>query len=285
MQQPVTQIFTSLEQLRERAIEHAVAGNWARAVEVNQELLAIRPSDVGALNRLGNALLEMGDSKEAARSYQAALAADPHNRIAARNLARLQDEGTAPNPRTRSTPSAAMERAMGTARGTSLVTMLVRCGPVEVLRAVPEGERLKIAPSPGGIRVSTPSGDYLGTIAPRLSARLARLIVGGNRYAVTAASVVNDALAVHIQETHRSPEQAHIASFPPRLAASEARDVDLDRFDVSGDEGGHVEMGLDELETESDDEVADAVDPRKGAVMGGRVLPDTAEDPVYDALR
>ena len=73
MQQPARQTVTSIDQLSEQAIELALARQWPEAAIVNREIIAMHPNDVGALNRLGNALVEISDPKRASQAYQAAL--------------------------------------------------------------------------------------------------------------------------------------------------------------------------------------------------------------------
>jgi Flp pilus assembly protein TadD len=76
-------------QLAETAIAHATRGDWEAAVEANRELLESGP-DTDAYNRLGKALAELGRNDEALEAYREALARDATNRIAERNVARLQ---------------------------------------------------------------------------------------------------------------------------------------------------------------------------------------------------
>ena len=76
-------------QLAEQAIAHATAAEWSEAVETNQRLLELGP-DAEAENRLAKALWELGELGAAREHYQAALALDPTNRIAERNIDRLR---------------------------------------------------------------------------------------------------------------------------------------------------------------------------------------------------
>ena len=76
-------------QLAEQAVGQAAAGNWAEAAETNQKLLELG-ADADAENRLAKALWEQGELGAAREHYQSALALDPTNRIAERNIDRLR---------------------------------------------------------------------------------------------------------------------------------------------------------------------------------------------------
>ena len=55
----------SLNNIQEDAVEHALAGRWEAAVEVNLEGLVIDSENVSCLNRLSKAYLELSRYKEA----------------------------------------------------------------------------------------------------------------------------------------------------------------------------------------------------------------------------
>src|SRR5450759_1183477 len=88
-----TQSAPSLSRVKrtlvEQAIAEAAAAQWAAAADVNRKLLDYGP-DAEAENRLAKSLWEMGDLAGAREHYQKALALDPTNRIAERNIDRLK---------------------------------------------------------------------------------------------------------------------------------------------------------------------------------------------------
>ncbi len=76
-------------QLTEQAIAAATAADWAEAVKINERILELGP-DSESENRLAKAYWELGELASAREHYQAALAIDPTNRIADRNISRLR---------------------------------------------------------------------------------------------------------------------------------------------------------------------------------------------------
>ncbi|MBI3749684.1 MAG: tetratricopeptide repeat protein, partial [Chloroflexi bacterium] len=76
-------------QLADQAIAQASAAKWAEAAAINRKLLELGP-DAESENRLAKALWELGELRAAREHYQTALALDPTNRIAERNIDRLK---------------------------------------------------------------------------------------------------------------------------------------------------------------------------------------------------
>ena len=76
-------------QLAEQAIAQASQAEWADAADTNRKLIALGP-DAESENRLAKALWELGELGAAREHYQTALALDPTNRIAERNIDRLR---------------------------------------------------------------------------------------------------------------------------------------------------------------------------------------------------
>src|SRR4029079_7550451 len=76
-------------QLADQAIAQATAAQWAEAAATNRKLLELGP-DAEAENRLAKSLWELGELGNAREHYQTALALDPTNRIAERNIDRLK---------------------------------------------------------------------------------------------------------------------------------------------------------------------------------------------------
>ena len=87
-QSPVNLTRTK-RQLADQAIAQATSAQWADAAATNRKLLELGP-DAEAENRLAKSLWELGSLAEAREHYQTALALDPTNRIAERNIDRLK---------------------------------------------------------------------------------------------------------------------------------------------------------------------------------------------------
>ena len=71
---------------------------------VNKFLLHLVPHDVDSYNRLGKALLEVGDRAAAQQAFQDALERSPSNAISRKNLERLAQMKEGPPPERQSQP-------------------------------------------------------------------------------------------------------------------------------------------------------------------------------------
>ena len=211
-------------ELARKAISLAMEGLWKAAVTANQLILEDFPEDLGANNRLGKALSELGRNNEAKQAFQRALLISPSNGISKKNLVRLTRLGnntTNSNiPNNNATPHIFMEES-GKAEVTSLVNLaasntLLKLVPGHALNMVVEDTRLTVTENSGG---------YIGQVEPRLTSRLTRLIKGGNRYEAIVTSVEDQELNIIIREVYRHPTQSDLVSFPSKMALKSAEDL------------------------------------------------------------
>ena len=203
--------------MAKRAVRHASGGRWRDAAKINRLILSQFPDDVESYNRLGKALSELGRNREARTAFQSVLERSPNNAIAKKNLARLAKLADAEKPKTarRSNRGAQFLEESGK----SGVAPLTRLAPPAVLRKMTPGDLVNLEAIGDVLTVSDEFKTYVGQVEPRVGARIARLMRGGNRYEATVTSAEDDELSVIIRETYKSPSQARVASFPLRAGA------------------------------------------------------------------
>ena len=190
------------------AVNLALKGKWKEAVQANEEILRIFPTDVEALNRLGKALMEIGRYSEAQDVGREVLKHSPYNRIAKKNLQRLvQFEARGQQAKT---PQKALAHRFVEDSGRSALTTLIRTARTEVLERVASGDAVELELQGQVLLVRTGEGEYLGQVEPRLGMTLSRLISGGNRYEGVVASARPHQLSVLVIEAFRHPDQSHI---------------------------------------------------------------------------
>ena len=80
------------------AIQAALDANWKKAIEINCSILTSNPKNIDALNRLGFAYLNSGDSKKAKAAFEKVLKLDNFNPIASKNLSKLSVSITTKSP-------------------------------------------------------------------------------------------------------------------------------------------------------------------------------------------
>lgn len=198
------------------AITAALAGDWKRAATENRALLDENPRDVGAANRLGKALTELGQKKQATEAYRTALSIDTANPIARKNLARLEDANAPSKP----ARARQIDPAGSTKPATSLIEASDRAAEFALqqpnrpaLEKLEPGDHARIEPNPRGVAVKSLSGELLGYIEPRSGLRLRRMIEGGNTYSVVVRTISKAGAVVHIRETYKHPSLVGQASF------------------------------------------------------------------------
>lgn len=222
------------------AIALALASRWEEAVALNRRMIECFPRDVEAFNRLGKALSELGQYRDAKDAFRQTLEISPANSIARKNLQRLahlNEEAAAPKQGPKATPQLFIEE-----RGKSATVSLKKLPPNGGHLRMTPGDALVLRMSGDGVIVESPEGQYLGEIEPKLGQRLARLIRGGNKYTAAVTSVQEQNLVVMVKETYQHHTQHGIVSFPNKQplgggysylgAPSLLTDIDLEEEDV-----------------------------------------------------
>ena len=249
-----------LRKLNDQAISLAMQNKWEEAIEVNQSILGVSARDVDSLNRLGRALTELGRYREAREAYSRALAVDPLNSIARKNLTRLSSltvEAEEAAARSRVDP-----RFFIAETGKTGVTSLVRLGGREVIAKMAVGDQVTLRADGRSLHVLNARGEHIGQIEPKLAQRLIDLVKGGNRYAAAIMSIDTSGVRVIIRETYQDVRQAGKLSFPNKGGSTGERaytkgsllrfDADPDDDDDDGDDGFGGDAEAEEAEEPAD---------------------------------
>ena len=198
-----------------QAIALAMEGRWQEAVATNKSLLESFPNDVDAYNRLGRAYMELGEYSLAREAYGKAMAIDPYNTIAQKNVDRLSHlQGAAAGAVgsfEKVEPQQFIEEV-----GKAGVANLYRLAPAEVLARTVAGSRADLKVEGSSLAVTNSHGEYLGQVEPRHGQRLIKLMEGGNRYTASIISAAADSMTVIIREVYQDPSQVGRLSFPPK---------------------------------------------------------------------
>ena len=211
-------------QLAELAISQATEAKWADAAETNRRLLAETGPDVEAENRLAKALWELGELGGAREHYQKALALDPTNRIAERNIELLKilirdaGEHTVPAKEGSKAPVSIFVEETGKTGFAHLTDLadyktLAQVNPGDAVELTPEKNRL----------IAISNGVRIGIVEPRVAARLLKLIADGNKYAAGVTSLGDKDVRIIIRETYQDPRNYGKVSFPSAVKSTDLR--------------------------------------------------------------
>lgn len=198
--------------LAQEAIQLAIQGRWEEAVSVNRSIIDRSSNDVGAYNRLGRALTELGRYEEAVEAYSKALEISPGNSIASKNLARLKLLSQ-PSNRGQAKPHRVASHLFVTEMGKAGVVKIQNLASATAAR-LGVGARLRLEVQGRRLLVADEHGDYLGEVEPKHAVRLVRLIQGGNRYATALLRAGEDEAQAIIREEYQHPAQSATPSFP-----------------------------------------------------------------------
>ena len=199
-------------QRTEQAIHLALQSRWEEAAAINRAIISVFPSDVDAYNRLGKALMEMGECEDARRAYGKTLELDPGNSIARRNLERLDVRKSL--AAARGECSRYIDPALFIAQTGKTGIATLRGVAEETRAGLTAGDSVNLRVQGNTVAVETVGGEPLGEIDPKLGLRLSRLIEGGNRYVAAIASLSDGGVRVIIREVYQHPSQQGRPSFP-----------------------------------------------------------------------
>jgi hypothetical protein len=200
----------------------ALAGNWADAIIINQQILERSPRDAEAYSRIGRAQLEQGNYAAATEAYTQALKADKANIIARRNLQRLELLRKAPSSAHTSAAGAPKTSVFIEEVGRTWVAELVAPVELETLALISPGEQLKLEIANGVLFVADSNGKHLGQIDAKTAERVIQLMQNGNQYEVYALGISSRSLRVILRETYRDPRNGNLVSFPRQISATRA---------------------------------------------------------------
>ena len=208
-----------LKEQTRRAVSLAMSGEWAEAAQLNREILEAAPDDVGAMNRLGKALAEVGEPGQALDAFRRALALSPGNPIATRNVERLLAETN--------NSCAASRRACGggTVRPRMFIADSGKSAEVSLLASTAgspsPGTPVTLEANGSTLGVMDLDGNCLGLVPPGMAHRLLNLIAGGNRYEGAVSGTANGAVRVVLREAYQHPSQRARVSFPVAAVPAE----------------------------------------------------------------
>jgi len=273
-------------QLLDQAIGAARRADWIAAAEINEKMLEMGP-DSAAENRTAKAYWEQGELGKAREHYQSALAIDPTNRIADRNIHRLRmlmvDAGSktvAAQEGSKAPVSIFVEET-----GKTGFAHLVDLASSADLAQVNPGDFVELSPS-GPRVVAKSNGRKIGVVEPRVAARLLRLMADGNKYAAGVTSLGDKDVRIIIRETYQDPANYGKVSFPTAAKVSDLRPYTKGTL-VREEEALEDELEFDE-EPESLEDVGSVLPaqvlPEEGFQIEGEGEPDSDDDNDDDSI-
>ena len=244
-----------------QAIALALEGEWQRATEVNQAILALYSDDVDAMNRLGKAFMELNEYQQAREVLVEVVEKAPYNTIAKKNLARLEQLENSPTTDRQVRKSGSASKLFIAESGKSGTTVLQKPAASGIIAGIAPGDSVNLVVQNQAILAYAGQDTCLGRVEARLASRLVRLMSGGNLYEAAVIGTNDWGITIIIRETYRHPSLHSINSFPTNtkgehraytnqdlLRYLEERDLDED-----ADEGALDYVGVADTDSEWDE--------------------------------
>lgn len=159
------------DDLTQEAVLCALAGDWARAVDVNLELLKKHPGDVSTLNRTAKAFMEVGDLKKAREYSEKVLLIDSENRIAGNCLKRWRHLKSLDPAMTE---KATVKEFFIEEAGRTKVVSLVKLGEGSIIAKLDNGREVALEVHQHKVCVCTKDGKYIGCLPDNITAKMFR---------------------------------------------------------------------------------------------------------------
>jgi tetratricopeptide (TPR) repeat protein len=192
--------------LIQEAISAAKNQNWDQAIELNTEILERNAEDIGAINRMGLAYLQLGKTTNARKAFKSVLEKDKSNIIAKKHLNNLKNKQTA--------NLSVSQVYFIEEPGKTKIADLHRLARKDFLSKLSVGQKCQLVSKGKHISVETEEGKYVGSLPDDLSFRLCKLISGGNEYKCLVHSFNGTKCRVHLREDKTSAKNKNVLSFP-----------------------------------------------------------------------
>ncbi len=258
--------------LADEARKHAIDGDWSAAADVNRQLLEANGRDVEAMNRLGKALMEIGNLDEAIEIYRHALSLDSSNVIAQRNAGRLEQLISA---KASDAPAATAAHRSGNAVlanvfvqevGKTFMTDLIRPTDDAILTQLAPADEVELQVEEKNVAVYDQHGNRLGQLEPKIAQRMVRLIDAGNRFKCYVVALTGMTTRIILREVYHDPDspfpvafqrQSTVAAPRPYLRDTRrmARELEPDLLDNDDDDDDNDDE--EEEESEGFEEMSD----------------------------
>lgn len=202
-----------MTQLKDKAIQAMLLGEWKNATSLNKALIKDNPNDIDALNRLAYAFTILGRIKDAKSTYRKVLRLDILNQIAIRNIKKLTDL----RPRQiakNGIPIKGVNSTFLEETGKTKIIFLVNTAQPKIIALLTTGQPVIIAIKRGKIFIQDQNKQYLGVLPDDIGKRLIKLMKGGNVYTACIKSAGETNVSIFIKETKRAPRYKNQPSFP-----------------------------------------------------------------------
>ncbi len=238
--------MSDIQALTTQAIKASQERRWLESIELNGNILAQEPNNIGALNRQAFGYLQTTQTTKAKKAYEKVIELERHNSIAQKYLALIKQKVEIVPP-SHITHEDFIEEP-----GKTKSVALQRLADPEVLQRTGSATPCDLVVKNHRVDVKTKEGKvYLGSLPDDIAFRLQKLIQAGNTYSVFVQSTSKKSCVVFIKEQTRGEKVLATPSFPVTNSQAPAfqEDVLLEESPLDTRETGN-----DETESDHEDQ-------------------------------
>ena len=202
-----------MTQLKDKAIQAMLLGDWKSATSLNKALLNENPKDIDALNRLAYAFTILGKIQDARSTYRKVLKLDVLNQIAIRNIKKLTDFGPRQIAKSMSSVKGVNNIFLEETGKTKIISLVNTTQP-KIIALLKTGQPVITAIKRSKIFIQDQNKQYLGVLPDDIGRKLIKLIKGGNAYEACIKSATEHNVSVFIKEVKRAARYKNQPSFP-----------------------------------------------------------------------
>lgn len=225
-------------ELELKAVAQAIKLNWAKAAEINTEILIEFPEDVPTINRLAKAYMEMGEINKCIKTLKLVLRIDKYNPIALKNLQKAGQIHVKGGKKTNNLPTRTIKSTCLFIEepGKTKIFRLLNLAPKSILITINPLDEVTLAPKRHTIQILNMEGKYVGALPDDVAKRLTTLIKGGNKYEAFVKSAEKKEIDVFIRETFKGSKYKNQPSFLTRLKDIKEKDLKIEAEERESEE-------------------------------------------------
>ena len=198
------------------AINASLACNWEEAIDLNLQVLANNPDDIGALNRLARAYTELDQKTSAKEIYQRVLTIDKFNSIALKSLKMLPNKNSVVD-------KVNIEEDFIEELGITKTVKLTKLASKNILLTLYCKEPLTLKPRARLVSIERSDGARIGSLPDDLSLRIGKLIKASYAYKACIKSATDNTVTIFMREVKRPSRITASPSFAPNLKLKDLR--------------------------------------------------------------
>ncbi len=205
--------MTNIEELEQSAIDAAIAANWKKAIEINENIIKLDNKNIDAYLRLGFAYLQNGNLKKAKKVYTQVKKIEPSNVLANEQLEKIQvletKKASIKPVKTNLDPY-----TFADVPGKTKTISLVNCGQKTTLANLFIGQKVNLIPKKKRIEVRTEDKEYIGCLPDDLSKKLTIFIKAGSVFDCYIKEADLKNVTVFIKEIKKGKKVLRYTTFP-----------------------------------------------------------------------